>query len=70
MVTYATCRVEATMDELDNFLGDELADIDDMFKEFSTKDKEVGEKRKKEELELKHKDEELRRKNEVEISYL
>ncbi len=55
------------MDELDNFLGDELADIDDMFKEFSTKDKEVEEKRKKDELEIRHKDEEIRIKNEVKI---
>ncbi len=53
------------MDELDDFLGDELADIDDMFKEFSTKDKEVKEKRKKEELELKHVDEELKLKSKV-----
>ncbi len=53
------------MDELDNFLGDELADINDMFEEFSTNDKQVKEKRQKEMLEMKHIDEELKLKNEV-----
>ncbi|XP_064387118.1 zinc finger CCCH domain-containing protein 13-like isoform X3 [Halichondria panicea] len=56
--------LEATMDELDNFLGDELADINDMFEEFTTKDKQVKEKRQKEVLDLKHIDEELKLKNE------
>ena len=55
------------MDELDNFLGDELADINDMFEEFTTKDKQVKEKRQKEVLDLKHIDEELKLKNEVHI---
>ena len=53
------------MDELDNFLEDELGEINDMFQEFQTKDKESEEKRLKEEQDLQNM--ELKLKNEHEV---
>ena len=42
------------MDDLDSYLEDELADINDMFEEFQTKDKKVEQRLQTEEKELEN----------------
>lgn len=42
------------MDDLDNYLEGELADINDMFEEFQTKDKKFEQRLKTEEKELEN----------------
>jgi len=44
------------MEEIDSFFEDELADLNDMFEEFETKDKQTEAKRKKEQEELREKE--------------
>ena len=55
------------MDELDNFLEDELGEINDMFQEFQTKDKVSEERRRKEEQDLQNMELKLKSEHEVRL---